>query len=344
MRFSIIGAAIAFSSIALAHPEKLTKAPAKHHHTTRSTSVCAAKIEARREEISLRRRQRLLSRRSENSISLDERNVYPIIQNTTFVLAPETVWGPYGIDGELHRHDVRESQKGIDLYLDIGVIDVETCEPLPDAYLTIWSCNATGSYSGYTGIDPDTAELLDGWTKSSQGTTDNETFLRGMTKTDAQGMSEFLTIFPGSYTSRTTHIHVTVQTNVTDDESSYSTAAVQHLGQLFFDADLLNTVYQEEPYVQHLATLNRTGNAEDSLLSTASSGGYSPLISTALLGETVKEGLVGYITIGVNRSAEVATTTGGSVNPQGFIPTVTPSAGAQATAYALDRAEGYVDK
>jgi len=46
--------------------------------------------------------------------------------------------GPYGIDGELHRHDVRKDQKDIDLYLDIGIIDVETCEPLPDAWLTIW--------------------------------------------------------------------------------------------------------------------------------------------------------------------------------------------------------------
>ncbi|KAL4797119.1 Intradiol ring-cleavage dioxygenase [Aspergillus venezuelensis] len=343
MHFSIIGATLAFSSIALAHPEKLTAASAKHHHATRSTSSCVAKIEARREEISLRRRESLLSRRSENSAMLAERNVYPTIQNTTCVLAPETIWGPYGIDGELHRHDVRENQKGIDLYLDIGVIDVETCEPLPDAYLTIWACNATGTYSSYTGIDPDTAELLDGWTKNDQGTTDNETFLRGITKTDSEGMSEFLTIFPGYYTSRTTHIHVTVQTNVTDDETSYSTAAVQHIGQLFFEEDLLNTVYQEEPYVQHLATLNRTTNAEDSLLSSIG-GGYSPIISTALLGETIAEGLVGYITIGVNRSAEAREVTGTDVNPQGFIPTVTPSAGAQEAAYALDHAEGYVDK
>ncbi|KAL4964202.1 intradiol ring-cleavage dioxygenase [Aspergillus stella-maris] len=274
---------------------------------------------------------------------LAERNVYPTIQNTTCVLAPETIWGPYGIDGELHRHDVREGQKGIDLYLDIGVIDVETCEPMPDAYLTIWACNATGTYSSYTGIDPDTAELLDGWTKNDEGTTDNETFLRGITKTDSEGMSEFLTIFPGYYTSRTTHIHVTVQTNVTDDETSYSTAAVQHIGQLFFEEDLLNTVYQEEPYVQHLATLNRTSNAEDSLLSSIGDG-YSPIISTALLGETFAEGLVGYITIGVNRSAEAREVTGTDVNPQGFIPTVTPSAGAQEAAYALDREEGYVDK
>ncbi|KAL4904326.1 hypothetical protein BDW74DRAFT_178911 [Aspergillus multicolor] len=341
MKFPIIGAVLTLSTGVLAHPEKLTAATVAHHLTTRSSTACAAQIEARAQDTALRRRERLSQR------SLSKRNIYPTIQNETCVLAPETVWGPYGIDGELYRHDVRENQAGIDLYLDIGVIDVETCEPLPDAYLTIWSCNATGSYSGYIGIDPDTADLLDGYTKSDQGTTDNETFLRGITKTDSEGMSEFLTTFPGYYVSRTTHIHVTVQTNVTDkSETSYNSASggVQHLGQLFFPEDLINEVYALEPYAQHLATLNRTTNAEDSLYASASSDGYSAVVSTALLGETLAEGLVGYITIGVNRSAEAATTTGGSVNPQGFLPTASPAAGAQESAYAIDRAEGYVDK
>jgi hypothetical protein len=105
-------------------------------------------------------------------------------------LAPETVWGPYAIDNDIYRHDVREGQQGIDFYFDIGLIDVETCEPYvscherkrtglmdnetPDAYLTIWSCNATGTYSGYTGISPDTVELIDGYTKNADGTTDEE--------------------------------------------------------------------------------------------------------------------------------------------------------------------------
>ena len=139
--------------------------------------------------------------------------MFSTIQNSTCILAPETVWGPYGIDGELHRHDVREGQKGIDLYLDIGIIDVETCEPLPDAWLTIWvslkdlftcdiqsgfakACNATGTYGGFTGIDPDTASTMDGWSTREDGTTDDEAFLRGIARTDSAGMTEFLTIFP----------------------------------------------------------------------------------------------------------------------------------------------------
>lgn len=67
---------------------------------------------------------------------------YTEIQNKACLLAPDTIFGPYDVDGELHRHDVREGQEGIDLYLDLGLIDVETCEPLPDAWLTIWVSNS----------------------------------------------------------------------------------------------------------------------------------------------------------------------------------------------------------
>lgn len=64
--------------------------------------------------------------------------MYSELQNTTCLLSPDTIFGPYDVDGELHRHDVREDQEGVNLYLDLGLIDVETCEPLPDAWITIW--------------------------------------------------------------------------------------------------------------------------------------------------------------------------------------------------------------
>lgn len=242
------------------------------------------------------------------------------------------------VDGEIVRTDLRESQKGIDFYFDIGVIDVETCDPLEGTALTIWNCNATGSYSSFTGIDPDTSELLDGWSKRTDGTTDDETFLRGIQITDSEGMIEFLTKFPGYYVTRTTHIHVTAQTNITNG-TSYSASKVQHVGQLFFDEDLLNSVYALSPYVEHLATLNRTTNAEDKLYSSASSDGYSAVISVSQLGDSLEDGLVGYvstificlkrrdanriqITIGVNTTADAIAVTGDSVNPQGWLPTV----------------------
>lgn len=59
--------------------------------------------------------------------------------------------GPYWVQGELIRNDLRETQPGIDLYLDVQLIDVNTCQPVSKAHLDIWSCNATGIYSGVTG-------------------------------------------------------------------------------------------------------------------------------------------------------------------------------------------------
>ncbi|OJJ31959.1 hypothetical protein ASPWEDRAFT_139331 [Aspergillus wentii DTO 134E9] len=269
------------------------------------------------------------------------RFMYKEIQNKTCLLAPDTIFGPYNVDGELHRHDVREEQEGVNLYLDLGVIDVETCEPLPDAWLTIWACNATGTYSGYTGINPNTVSLLDGWTARDDGTTDDETFLRGISKTNEAGIAEFLTIFPGYYDSRTTHIHVTVQSHVNNTDTSYSDAAIQHVGQLFFTEELINSVYQLSPYASHLSTLNRTLNSEDSVYSVANADGNSAIISTQLLGETLAEGLIGYITIGVNKSASAIATTGQDVNVQGYLPTVSLSSSAQAAANTKDLAEGY---
>lgn len=293
------------ASGAFCHPEKLTPEKAKREAKMvgRSTDKCASAIEARKAEVFAKRSARLLDRRladgkiTREDISKRNELKYTTIQNDTCVLAPDTIWGPYGIDGEIVRHDLRElstGQEGLDFYFDIGVIDVETCEPLQDAALTIWGCNATGTYSSYTGIDPDTSELLDGWSKGTDGTTDDETFLRGIQVTDSEGMVEFLTLFPGYYTSRTTHIHVTVQANITNG-TGYSESAVQHIGQLFFDEDLLNQVYQLDAYVGHLSTLNRTTNAEDSLFSSATSEGYSAIISVEQLGDELSDGLVGYV-------------------------------------------------
>ncbi|KAJ5144936.1 hypothetical protein N7448_002328 [Penicillium atrosanguineum] len=237
--------------------------------------------------------------------------MYSELQNTTCLLAPDTIFGPYDVNGELHRHDVREDEEGINLYLDLGLIDVETCEPLPNAWITIWACNATGTYSGYTGIDPNTVSVLPGWSTREDGTTDDETFLRGISKTNDAGIAEFLTVFPGYYDSRTTHIHVAVQSNVL------------------------------APYHAHLSTLNRTLNSEDSVYSVANADRYSAIISTELVGEILADGLIGYITIGVNKSASAIATVGTQVNVQGYIPTVSLTSGAQAAANTKDPPEGY---
>ncbi|KAI8258104.1 hypothetical protein K4K58_003541 [Colletotrichum sp. SAR11_239] len=347
--FALTALSLAATEV-FAHPEKLTKENIRREAALagRSTNKCAAAIEKRKAEIIAKRSQRLYERRVANgdiipsSHGMSKRNTlqYTSIQNNTCLLAPETIFGPYGVDGEINRHDLRESQPGIDFYFDIGVMDINTCEPLEGASASIWHCNATGSYASFTGIDPDTSELLDGWEKRSDGTTDDETFLRGVQVSDSNGMIEFLTKFPGYYVSRSTHIHVAVQANASSG-ISYSQSAIQHVGQLFFEEDLLSQVYAVSPYSSHLETLNRTTNDEDSVLSSASEDGYNPFISVSLLGDSIEDGLVGYITIGVNATGEEIATTGTDVNPQGWIPTVSVGTAKLAEATAADAAAGY---
>jgi protocatechuate 3,4-dioxygenase beta subunit len=86
------------------------------------------------------------------------------------VLDPEVTEGPYceckfhlrniyvvsdialGVAGELIRQDVTIGSKGIVTHLDINVIDVSTCKPIPDIFVELWGCNSTVSY-------PDTSPL-----------------------------------------------------------------------------------------------------------------------------------------------------------------------------------------
>ncbi|KAJ6086586.1 hypothetical protein N7467_005500 [Penicillium canescens] len=310
--------------------DNFTTHPERHDHSkihapsaqSRSADKCARHIEQRRDSALLTRRNAMAKRSTSPNIE---------IQNKTCLLASDTIFGPYDVDG----------QEGIDLYLDLGLIDVDTCEPLPDAWLTIWSCNSTGTYSGYDGIDPDTVSAYDDWTMRSDGITDDEAFLRGISKTNEAGIGEFRTICLDYYSFRMTHIHATVQTNLTNDDTSYSDAATKHVGQLFFPGELINSVYQLAPYHAHLSTLTRTLNGEDSVYSIANDDGYPAMISTELVGETLAEGLIGYITIEVNKSASAIATTGQDVNVQGYLPTVSLSSSVQAASNTFDIAECY---
>jgi protocatechuate 3,4-dioxygenase beta subunit len=110
---------------------------------------------------------------------------YDTLQNTTCILTEEVTTGPYiWPQSQTLRQDIREGEAGVEMLLDIGVMDMETCEPLPDVLVDIWHCNATGSYSSFTGLNPDTPfeELLTELNKTigEDLHTDDATFLRGI--------------------------------------------------------------------------------------------------------------------------------------------------------------------
>ncbi|CAE6458746.1 unnamed protein product [Rhizoctonia solani] len=251
---------------------------------------------------------------------------------STCVTTPEVTEGPYYINNELLRQDIREDQEGVDLILDIGVMDVITCQPLDQALVEIWHCNATGHYSGFTSANmgggggngtapsgnvtapPGSMSIPTGTESSSAaptGTsgggggstsmTDQLSFLRGGYATNSEGMVEFSSVYPGFYTGRTVHIHTMVHTNysVASNGSIIShTGTVRHIGQLFFDDILNEKIVTQGVYAN--TTETRTYNDEDGILDSENADGYNAYASTELLGETETDGVLAYITIGVD--------------------------------------------
>ncbi|KAJ7489210.1 Intradiol ring-cleavage dioxygenase [Mycena latifolia] len=239
------------------------------------------------------------------------------IENNTCVLTPEVTEGPYYHDrGHPIRQNLAEYQDGLLLLLDIGVIDVETCKPVPNVLVDIWLANATGHYAGH----PDPAPHLvteqpqvggkrSGLLSAFPRTNDVETFLRGAWATDRNGVAQFTSIFPGYYTGRATHIHTKVfpEWTVHPENNTFSAGRLAHVGQFFFEDDINMAVDKMFPYTENPIrhTRGRTRNWRDSLniFEDSHLNGYNPVFTTHLLGGVVGQGVIAYITMGVNMSA-----------------------------------------
>ncbi|KAI1764480.1 aromatic compound dioxygenase [Hypoxylon sp. FL1150] len=208
------------------------------------------------------------------------------------LLTPEVTQGPYYVGGEYVREDVIEDQAGVDTILDYQVIDVDTCEPVTDVYVEMWHCNATGVYSGI---------VASGNGDSSDEANIDTTFLRGIQKTDSDGVAQFESIFPGHYTSRATHIHILVHQNAVllANQTLGNNVSASHVGQAFFDQDLISAVELTAPY--NTNTQDLTENADDSILSQeAATDGVDPVFEYTYVGEDVSDGIFAWIAFGIN--------------------------------------------
>ncbi|KAJ4415360.1 hypothetical protein N0V85_002744 [Neurospora sp. IMI 360204] len=291
---------------------------------------CADKLKARGVEARAVARREELAKKMMKKRNLEARSIYArgthqsnatftlqtpvseIFASTDFCfLSPEVTEGPYYVDGEYIREDITEDQAGVDLALDLQVYDVETCEPVPNVYLEIWHCNSTGVYSGVS---------ASGNGNSGDASNLNATFLRGLQQTDADGIAQFETLFPGHYTGRATHIHVMVHVDPTVfPNNTIQSKTASHVGQIYFDQDLINEVEAEPVY--NTNTQDQTLNAEDMLFQQGSQVGDA-VVNYVYLGSSVSEGLLGWIGFGINttlaRTVSAAATlyeSGGVANP-----------------------------
>ena len=148
------------------------------------------------------------------------------------VVAPELTEGPYYLDVNLERSDIRPNTadgaaaEGTPLTLDwlVSQADSSACVPMEGVVVDVWHCDALGVYSGVAGAGGD--------------------FLRGFQRTDASGRASFTTIYPGWYQGRAVHIHFKIRTEPDAD------AGFEFTSQLFFDDELSRSVYATGVYAQ----------------------------------------------------------------------------------------------
>lgn len=164
----------------------------------------------------------------------------------TCALIPQETQGPYPLlsvlsDPAMTRRDITEGRPGVPLRVRLKLVDINAnCAPIADAGLYLWHCDKDGVYSGY---------------QQPGANTVGQTFCRGLQYTDCNGEAEFLTMYPGWYPGRITHLHFQV----------YLTAggAVTATSQIAFPQDVTQTVYASPLYVAHGQNTTVAGFAQD---------------------------------------------------------------------------------
>lgn len=160
--------------------------------------------------------------------------------------------GPYHRDAQPLRRDTVEDRHGTPLQLGVR-LTAHDGTAASDATVEIWQCDALGRYSGFA--TPDDSEVVTADTAPRGQYLADQTFLRGRQTTDAAGMVEFHTIYPGWYPGRTVHIHVMVHLGATTLTS-----------QLYFPDEVNDHVLSQAPYAERPG--RDTTNDTDEIFST----------------------------------------------------------------------------
>ena len=151
------------------------------------------------------------------------------------VVVPRQTEGPYFIDEQLHRADIRTDptngsiREGLPLriILRVAQLNQNNCTPLSGAMVDLWQCDAVGEYAGVRD------RLYD---------TRGHKYLRGYQLLDENGLVEFMTVYPGWYPNRTVHVHFKVRTE------PGSSRGREFSSQLYFDDNITDQVHQGSPY------------------------------------------------------------------------------------------------
>ncbi|KTF67656.1 intradiol ring-cleavage dioxygenase [Sphingomonas sp. HT-1] len=214
------------------------------------------------------------------------------------VADPTETNGPYPADGtntssgltsnaltasNVVRSDIRPSfigssttvAAGVQLTLTLTVVDVNSsCGPLAGYAIYLWHCDRNGKYSLYD--------------------LPNESYLRGVGVTDANGQVTFTTIFPGCYAGRWPHIHFEVFSSLaTATSGRYATL----ISQLAMPSAICSTVYSTASgYSSSLTNLSGVSIARDNVFgdnSAAQIAQQTPTMSGSVDAGYTATGIIG---------------------------------------------------
>jgi hypothetical protein len=144
------------------------------------------------------------------------------------------------------------------------------------------------------------------------------TALRGIQYSDENGVVTFDGIVPGHYTGRAVHIHskhrhdfMTIFNPPNIDavlahlgattlaNGTIAGGTIPQVGQIFLDQTFNNEVYKVAPYSTN--TQPFTYNYQDGIMANEAKTS-DPILNYVLLGDTVDEGIFGWITVGIDPS------------------------------------------
>lgn len=204
---------------------------------------------------------------------------------------PDETAGPYPGDGSngpdvlgesgIVRHDIRRSfgdsttlATGVPLRVNLTVTDASTDDrPLSGVAVYAWHCDRSGRYSMY-----------------SSGVTD-ENYLRGIARTDSDGLAWFKTIYPGCYSGRWPHIHFEVYASVA---KAVANGPIVKTSQIAMPAAASRKVYALSTYPGSARNLSQISLSTDNVF-----GNDKAIHQLATVTGSVKEGFVANLTVGV---------------------------------------------
>ena len=206
---------------------------------------------------------------------------------------PNETAGPYPGDGSnganalttdgVVRNDIRSSfagatgtAEGVPLRLRMTVLNLaDACKPFSGAAVYLWHADREGNYSMYSSA------------------VRNENYLRGVAATHANGVVEFVTVFPGCYPGRWPHMHFQVFESV--EAAISGRREIVKTSQIAFPEDACRAAYAGEGYSTSASHLTRTSLRTDSVF--REDGGARQL---ATMGGSNDAGWTADLTIAVN--------------------------------------------